>query len=238
MTRAWAILPPAVPVVASLGNPGLSLYNADPARARNFYFRNAMGSASSLALGLATAVPERRVVLLDGDGSLLMNAGSLATEGWRGPRNLVHICWDNRMYEMTGRQATATAGRADLAAMAEGAGFAHVERAETLAAFEAAIERALAGEGPWFIHAAVAGERSRRHLHIFRQACIYGLGEGCLSHDDTQIVGDVLAGLGRRQQRIVVERDVALFDRFDADGQTDHVLVARGRRRIGQQADQ
>ncbi len=151
-----------VPVVASLGNPGLNLYNAKPGRARNFYFRNAMGSACSLALGLAMARPEQRVVLLDGDGSLLMNLSSLASEGWRGPRNLVHVCWDNRMYEMTGKQPTATAGPADLAAMAEGAGFPRVERAETLAAFEAAIERALAEAGPWFILAVVTGERARR----------------------------------------------------------------------------
>jgi thiamine pyrophosphate-dependent acetolactate synthase large subunit-like protein len=151
-----------VPVVASLGNPGLNLFNAQPGRARNFYFRNAMGSAASLALGLATAQPERRVVLLDGDGSLLMNLSSLASEGWRGPRNLVHIVWDNRMYEMTGRQATATAGPTDLAAVADGAGFPKVERAETLAAFEAALERAFAEEGPWFILAVVAGERARR----------------------------------------------------------------------------
>jgi thiamine pyrophosphate-dependent acetolactate synthase large subunit-like protein len=151
-----------VPVVASLGNPGLNLFSAQPGRQRNFYFRNAMGSACSMALGLATALPEQRVVLLDGDGSLLMNLSSLASEGWRAPKNLVHICWDNRMYEMTGRQPTATAGPAELAAIAEGAGFPLVARCETLAAFEAALERALAGEGPAFILAVVKGERAKR----------------------------------------------------------------------------
>jgi thiamine pyrophosphate-dependent acetolactate synthase large subunit-like protein len=151
-----------VPVVASLGNPGLNLFNADPARTRNFYFRNAMGVACSMALGLATALPEKRVVLLDGDGSLLMNLSSLASEAWRAPRNLLHVCWDNRMYEMTGKQPTATSGPADLAAMAEGAGFPHAERVETLAAFEAALERALREEGPWFIQAIVSGERAKR----------------------------------------------------------------------------
>ena len=151
-----------VPVVASLGNPGLNLHNAQPGRARNFYFRNAMGSACSLALGLAMARPQQRVVLLDGDGSLLMNLSSLASEGWRGARNLVHVCWDNRMYEMTGKQPTATSGPADLAAMAEGAGFPNVTRVETLAAFEKALERALAEDGPWFIQAIVSGERAKR----------------------------------------------------------------------------
>jgi len=152
----------SVPVVASLGNPGLNLYQADKSRRRNFNFRNAMGMASSMALGLATADPEQRVVLLDGDGSLLMNLSSLATEGWRAARKLVHVCWDNRMYEMTGQQATATSARADLAAMAEAAGFPKVERVETLAAFESAVERALTEDGPWFILAVVKGERAQR----------------------------------------------------------------------------
>ena len=98
-----------IPVVASLGNPGLALFNADNHRVRNFYFRNAMGVASSTALGMASANPDVRVVLLDGDGSLLMNLSSLASEAWKAPRNLVHIVWDNHLYEMTGKQETATA---------------------------------------------------------------------------------------------------------------------------------
>ncbi len=150
------------PVVASLGNPGLSLYEADKTRRPNFYLRNAMGMACSVALGLAAARPEGRVVLLDGDGSLLMNLSSLATEGWRRPANLVHVCLDNRMYEMTGKQATATAGPADLARMAEGAGFPRVARAETEAALTGAIERALREDGPWFILALVTGDRAPR----------------------------------------------------------------------------
>jgi thiamine pyrophosphate-dependent acetolactate synthase large subunit-like protein len=155
-------LAPDVPVIASLGNPGLHLFNADPARTRNFNFRNAMGMANSMALGVAMAAPEQLCVLLDADGSLLMNLSALPTAGWRAPRNLVHVCWDNRMYEMTGKQETATAGPADLAAMAEASGYPHVERVETLAAFEAAIDRALSEEGPWFILAVVTGERARR----------------------------------------------------------------------------
>jgi thiamine pyrophosphate-dependent acetolactate synthase large subunit-like protein len=148
-------------VVAGLGNPKFNLFQAQD-RPRNFYLWNAMGMASSIGLGLAMAQPERRVVILQGDGSLLMNLNSLASEAWRAPRNLIHICWDNRMFELTGKQPTATAGPTDLARLAEGAGFTHVERVETLAAFEAAVERAFAGgEGPWFIHALVDSERAK-----------------------------------------------------------------------------
>ena len=148
-------------VVGGLGNPKFNLFQAKD-RPRNFYIWNAMGMTSSLGLGLAMARPENRVVVLQGDGCLLMNLGSLATEAWRVPRNLIHICWDNRMYELTGKQPTASAGTADLARIAEGAGFEKVARAETLPAFEASLERALAEDGPWFIHALVDDQRAAR----------------------------------------------------------------------------
>lgn len=148
-------------VVGGLGNPKFNLFQAKD-RPRNFYLWNAMGMTSSLGLGLAMARPENRVVVLQGDGCLLMNLGSLATEAWRSPKNLIHICWDNRMYQLTGKQPTASAASADLARIAEGAGFEKVARVETLPAFEAALERALAEEGPWFIHALVDDQRAAR----------------------------------------------------------------------------
>ena len=89
---------------------------------------------------------------LDGDSTPLMTLSSLASEAWRGTRNLVHIVWDNRSYAITGGQPTATAFRTDLAAMARGAGYPKVERVETLAAFQSAADRALSEPGPWFIH--------------------------------------------------------------------------------------
>lgn len=148
-------------VVAGLGNPKYNLFQARD-RPRNFYIWNAMGMTASVGLGLAMAQPGRRVVILQGDGCLLMNLGALATEAWRAPRNMIHVCWDNRMYELTGKQPTATAGPADLAKIAEGAGFEKVARAETLPAFEDAFDRALTGDGPWFIHALVDSERAAR----------------------------------------------------------------------------
>ena len=147
-------------VVASLGNAKYDLFNAKD-RPRNFYMWNSMGMACSLALGLAMARPQEKVILLDGDGSLLMNLSSLATEAVRSPKNLIHIVWDNRSYELTGKQPTATAFKTDLAKMAEGAGFEHVERVESQGAFEKAFDRAMEGNGLWFILALIDQERAK-----------------------------------------------------------------------------
>jgi thiamine pyrophosphate-dependent acetolactate synthase large subunit-like protein len=149
-------------VVASLGNAKFDLFNAKD-RPRNFYMWNSMGMACSFALGLAMARPQERVICLDGDGSLLMNLGSLATETVRSPKNFIHIVWDNRSYELTGKQPTATAYKTDLAKMAEGAGYASdkVERVESIAAFRAAFDKAMKSDGPWFILALVEQNRAK-----------------------------------------------------------------------------
>lgn len=148
-------------IVPTLGNAGLNLFNVGD-RPGNLYLRNAMGLACSVGLGVAMACPRQRVIILDGDGSLLMNLGSVASEAWRNAPNLIHICWDNRVYQMTGGQPTAASGPAELAAIAEGAGFTKTARVETLTAFEEALEEAVRGEGPWFIHALVKEERAER----------------------------------------------------------------------------
>ncbi len=141
-------------VVGSVGNDKYDLAAAGD-RARNFYMWNAMGLASATALGLAMARPETKVIVYEGDGSLLMNLGVLATIAVRYPENLIYICWDNRQYHMTGGQPTATAFRTDLGKVAEGAGIEKVERVETLSAFQRAIDRALVEPGPWFIHCPI-----------------------------------------------------------------------------------
>jgi thiamine pyrophosphate-dependent acetolactate synthase large subunit-like protein len=138
-------------IITSLGNEKYDLRAAGE-RDRNFYNWNAMGMASSLGLGLAMARPELKVIVYDGDGSLLMNLGALATIAMREPKNLIHIVWDNRSYAMTGGQPTATAYRTDLGAIARAAGFPRVERVETLETFANAVDRALAEPGPWFLH--------------------------------------------------------------------------------------
>jgi len=104
-------------IVASLGHPAYDLFAAED-RPRNFYTWGSMGLASSIGLGLALARPDLRVVVLDGDGSLLMNLGSLATIGLLRPANLVVVVMDNEEYATTGGQPTPTAYGADLEAAA------------------------------------------------------------------------------------------------------------------------
>jgi len=120
----------------------------------NYHLQN-LGLTSSMALGLALALPHRKVVAFDGDGSLLLNLGSLATIANQHPRNLIHIVFDNECYESSRGAPTATAGQADLAAIARGAGFANVIAVKTLAEFEEGFLRALKSNDLYFILAKV-----------------------------------------------------------------------------------
>jgi thiamine pyrophosphate-dependent acetolactate synthase large subunit-like protein len=147
------------PIIASLGNPKFDLFVAKD-RPQNFYMWNSMGMASSMGLGLAMARPQQKVIILDGDGALLMNLNSLTTAAARMPSNLLHVIWDNRQFELTGGQPTHTAYRADLGLLARGAGFEKVEVVETQAAFEKAFVRALREPGPWIMVALIDSERS------------------------------------------------------------------------------
>jgi thiamine pyrophosphate-dependent acetolactate synthase large subunit-like protein len=115
-----------------------------------------MGLASSIGLGLALARPELRVFVLDGDGSLLMNLGSLATIGWQRPPNLIVIVWDNEEYGTTGGQQTATAHGADLEAGARAMGITSAVTVRTSDALVDAIGRARIAPGPCVIVTKVA----------------------------------------------------------------------------------
>lgn len=158
------------PVIANLGKNSYDLFTAGD-RPQNFYSWGAMGSVSSLGLGLAVARPDLRVLVLDGDGSLLMNLGSLATIAWVRPANLVHIVCDTGTYETTGGQPSHTAGATDLAAIGRGAGVARVESVQELDGFEAAVRRSLKEPGPWLIVAKMHGTATtsarvpRRPIH-------------------------------------------------------------------------
>jgi thiamine pyrophosphate-dependent acetolactate synthase large subunit-like protein len=143
------------PVVASLGHPAYDLFAAGD-RAENFYTWGSMGLASSIGLGLAMVRPDQRVFVLDGDGSLLMNLGSLATIGWTRPANLVLIVWDNQTYGTTGGQDTATAHGADLEAAARALGAEVALTVQMEAELDAALTRAKVEPGPWVIVARVA----------------------------------------------------------------------------------
>ncbi len=146
----------ANPVISNLGPSNYTLYKADPERTANFYMLNSMGMACSIALGLAIARPDLKVWLLDGDGALLMNLGSLATEADQSPENLVHIVWDNGIFQSTGGQTIPSGKKANLAEIARAAGFEKVARVEELSTFRKAVDQAAAEPGPWFIDARTA----------------------------------------------------------------------------------
>jgi thiamine pyrophosphate-dependent acetolactate synthase large subunit-like protein len=138
------------PVVASLGHPAYDLFAAGD-RPENFYTWGSMGLASSIGLGLALARPDLQVFVVDGDGSLLMNLGSLATIGWTRPRNLVVIVWDNGLYGTTGGQDTATAHGADLEAAARAMGVRASITVRTEEELTSAVARTRSEPGPWTI---------------------------------------------------------------------------------------
>ena len=136
------------PIVASCGNPKFDLFTAAETRRANFYMWNSMGMASSIGLGLAVARPDKKVIVLDGDGAILMNLNSLTTEADKAPANLVHIVWDNGQYQITGGQPTHTGGKADIEAIALGAGFKLTRTVKTFAAFKKALSQILVEPGP------------------------------------------------------------------------------------------
>jgi sulfopyruvate decarboxylase subunit beta len=126
------------PIVASLGHPAYDLFAARD-RPQNFYTWGSMGLASSIGLGIALARPDVRVVVLDGDGSLLMNLGSLATIGLLGPDNLMLVVMDNEEYGTTGGQQTPTSRGADLAAAAMAMGIPAVTTVRSANELRAAL---------------------------------------------------------------------------------------------------
>src|SRR6267154_5388190 len=100
-------------VIGGIGNANFDLYAAGH-RPQNFYMLGSMGLAVPIALGVALAQPERGVIALEGDGSILMALGCLATIGMVKPRNLTIVIMDNGIYQITGKQKTATAVTADV----------------------------------------------------------------------------------------------------------------------------
>jgi phosphonopyruvate decarboxylase len=138
-------------VIATTGFTSRELYALDD-RASHFYMVGSMGCAASIGLGIATVQPQRRVIVLDGDGALLMRLGALATLGYYRPPRFAHVVLDNGVHESTGGQSTVSPSL-DLCAMARACGF---PRALT-AADPITLVNALEGPdpGPLFIRAAI-----------------------------------------------------------------------------------
>ena len=123
-------------------------------RPGNFYMIGSMGLASSIALGVALARPDQRVVVYDGDGNLLMNLGSAAMIPFTGARNLIHVVFDNGAYASTGNQPTISREVA-LEKIAAAAGYRTSVRALTPDSLQAAFEDARRQGGPAFILADI-----------------------------------------------------------------------------------
>jgi sulfopyruvate decarboxylase subunit beta len=120
------------------------------------YIPSAMGHAPALGLGLALAQPERGVIVVNGDGCMLMNLGSLVTLADQAAQVYLLIL-DNGLYEVTGGQAHAGAGHVDFALLARGAGIQRVYAFDTLEGWRAGAGEALSGPGPVVIWLKVEG---------------------------------------------------------------------------------
>ncbi len=112
---------------------------------------SAMGHTADLALGIALAQPSRRVLCLNGDGSMLMTLGTLATVVGSGARNFILFVLENGTYEITGNQPIPGAGRVDFAALARAAGFPRVYSFKRAEDCRTALPEILEGEGPVFV---------------------------------------------------------------------------------------
>ena len=110
-----------------------------------FYLLHAMGLASSTGLGLALCLPEQRVIVLDGDGSLLMNLGTLSTMARYRPKNLVHVVFDNESLLSVGGFPTATSTGTDLEGIARAAGIPRTATVRSVDSFKAAVTEAVHG---------------------------------------------------------------------------------------------
>jgi thiamine pyrophosphate-dependent acetolactate synthase large subunit-like protein len=168
-------------VIGGIGNANFDLWCAGQ-RPQNFYMLGSMGLAIPIALGVAIAQPKRHVIALEGDGSLLMQLGCLATAAARAPKNLTIVVWDNGIYQITGGQPTAS-GTADLVEIARAAGIAE----STWVADEDEFER-------MFVAALTRDELSLIAARIDDKP-----GVGTTDRDPVQIRERFMRGLGVRR---------------------------------------
>jgi thiamine pyrophosphate-dependent acetolactate synthase large subunit-like protein len=169
-------------VIGGIGNTNFDLWAAGH-RPQNFYMLGSMGLAFPIALGVALAQPNRRVFALEGDGSLLMQLGSLSTIASLAPKNLTMVVMDNGIYQITGAQPTPAAAATDIVAIAVASGIAHSAWAADEEDFERQIEQSLASDGPTLISVRIDDKP----------------GVGITRRDPVQIRERFMLGLGVRQ---------------------------------------
>ena len=148
----------AIVSTMTANNAHLGLPSVTSNEKLDFPLSGCMSKASSVALGLALARPERKVMVLDGDGSLLMNLGTLVTIGGEAPDNLYHIVLDNGMYAMTGGQPVPNAGNIDYSGLAGAAGYTKTFEFDDLEEWTTRIGEVLDERGPVLIVMKTAPE--------------------------------------------------------------------------------
>jgi len=166
-------------VIGGIGNTNFDLWAAGH-RPQNFYMLGSMGLAFPIALGVALAQPERRVFALEGDGSLLMQLGSLTTIATLKPKNLTMIVFDNGIYQITGAQPTPAADVADIVAIAVGSGLSNSAWAADEDDFDRLVEQSLAASEPSLIAVRIDDKpgvgTTRRDPVQIRERFMHGLG--------------------------------------------------------------
>jgi thiamine pyrophosphate-dependent acetolactate synthase large subunit-like protein len=166
-------------VVGGIGNTNFDLWAAGH-RPQNFYMLGSMGLAFPIALGVALAQPKRHVFALEGDGSLLMQLGSLSTIATLKPKNLTLVVMDNGIYQITGAQPTPAAAVADLVAIAIGSGVANSAWAADEEDFERLIDQSMKAVGPTLIGVRIDDKpgvgTTRRDPAQIRERFMLGIG--------------------------------------------------------------
>jgi thiamine pyrophosphate-dependent acetolactate synthase large subunit-like protein len=168
-------------VVAGIGNTNFDLFAAGH-RPQNFYMLGSMGLAVPIAMGVAIAQPERGVIALEGDGSILMALGCLTTVGTVRPRNLTIVIMDNGLYQITGKQETATGHNTDIVAVAKGVGLANSHWVRDEKHFDELFDRRLDEGGPVLLAAKIddkpGAAQTPRDPALIRSRFMKGLGTG------------------------------------------------------------
>ena len=166
-------------VIGGIGNTNFDLWAAGH-RPQNFDMLGSMGLAFPIALGVALAQPDRRIIALEGDGSLLMQLGALSTVASVRPKNLTMIVMDNGIYQITGAQPTPAADVADVVAIAIGSGLANSAWAADEEDFERLVESSLTASEPSLIAVRIDDKpgvgTTRRDPVQIRERFMHGLG--------------------------------------------------------------
>jgi thiamine pyrophosphate-dependent acetolactate synthase large subunit-like protein len=177
--RMVALLKHEEAVIGGIGYTNFDLWAAGQ-RPQNFYMLGSMGLAVPIGLGVALAQPGRKVITLEGDGSILMQLGSLATVAARAPKNFAIVIMDNGAYQITGGQKALTAEGADVVAIARGCGLHQSVWAADEGALEELIALTLREDGPWLIGCRIDSEKpadtTERDPPILKDRFMRGLG--------------------------------------------------------------